>query len=93
MKISPHQESFWRCKASARRGERGFLVIALLAIVAIMLLYINFNMRQLGSLRRELKLVEQRQIQRLEKMGAEPSPLANTITNTTAKATPPKTGQ
>jgi len=80
MKISAHNGGS-RCRRSAvRHGERGFLVIALLAIVAIMLIYVNVNVRLLGNLKRELKLVEQQQIQRLEKVGAEPLRLTNTLT-------------
>ena len=80
-------------KLAARRSERGFLVIALMAILAIMLLYISFNLRMLGHLRRELELVEQRQVQRLEKVGAEPSPLAKSRTNSTPETVPPPAGQ
>ena len=74
-----------RLQNKTRRDERGFLVIALVAIVAIMLLYINFNMRLLSSLNRDLKLVEQAQIQRLEKAGAQPLPPSNTATNAAAR--------
>lgn len=65
--------------ATARRGERGFLVIALLAIVAIMLIYVNVNVRLLGNLKRELRLIEQQQIQRLENIGAQPLRLTNRV--------------
>lgn len=82
MKISTRRKSFPVHNPEARRGERGFLVIAMMAIVAIMLLYLNINLRQLGNLRRELKGVEQQQIKRLEKIGAEPSPLAGAVTKT-----------
>jgi hypothetical protein len=81
MKILAREKAFSPARPAARRSERGFLVIALLAIISIMLLYINFNMRLLGSLKRDLRLVEQAQIQRLEKVGAEPLPLLNTVTN------------
>ena len=80
MKISTHNQGPRARRPTARRGERGFLVIALLAIVAIMLIYVNINLRLLGNLKRELKLVEQQQIQRLEKIGAEPLPRLNTRT-------------
>ena len=93
MKISSKQTSLSGRSPAARRGERGFLVIALMAILAIMLLYINFNLRMLGNLRRELKLVEQHQIQRLEKAGAEPLPLTDTRTNTNAQVVSPPVGQ
>ena len=80
MKISTPNQFRRGHRPAARRGERGFLVIALLAIVAIMLIYVNVNIRLLGNLKRELKLVEQQQIQRLEKIGAEPSRLTNSVT-------------
>ena len=81
MKILAYHRGFRCPRSAARRGERGFLVIALLAIVAIMLIYVNVNVRLLGSLKRELKLVEQRQIQRLEKIGAEPLRQPGAVTN------------
>jgi len=81
MKICAQNQCFHCRRSTARRGERGFLVIALLAIVAIMLIYVNINVRLLGNLKRELKLVEQQQIQRLEKIGAEPLPLNKAPTN------------
>ena len=81
MKISAYSRGFGCPRSAARRGERGFLVIALLAIVAIMLIYVNVNVRLLGNLKRELKLVEQQQLQRLEKIGAEPLRLPGAITN------------
>jgi hypothetical protein len=81
MKICAQNQCFHGRRSIARRGERGFLVIALLAIVAIMLIYVNINVRLLGTLKRELKLVEQQQIQRLEKIGAEPMPLTKSPTN------------
>ena len=81
MRISAHNEGSRCRRPAARRGEHGFLVIALLAIVAIMLIYVNINVSLLGNLKRELKLVEQQQIQRLGKIGAQPSPLTNAPTN------------
>ena len=50
-----------------RPGERGFLVIALLAIISIMLIYIAANLHVLASLKRDIRLVEQKQVQRLNK--------------------------
>ena len=93
MKVAPHNRGPRYRHPGARRGERGFLVIALLAIVAIMLLYVNINVRLLGNLKRELKLVEQQQIQRLEKIGAEPLRLPNTITNATPGVTTVRAGK
>jgi hypothetical protein len=92
MKISASNPGFRRYRSADRRGERGFLVIALLAIVAIMLIYVNVNVRLLGNLKRELKLVEQQQIQRLEKIGAEPLRLPNAITNAAGRVTTSRSG-
>ena len=91
MKISAHNGGSRCRRLDARHGERGFLVIALLAIVAIMLIYVNVNVRLLGNLKRELKLVEQQQIQRLEKVGAQPLRLTNTLTTTATELTSPST--
>jgi len=93
MKIPAHPKKFLNRRHSARRGERGFLVIALLAIVAIMLIYVNINVRLLGNLKRELKQVEQQQIQRLEKIGAQPLRLTNAVATANAGVTSVRDGQ
>jgi len=90
MKIAPHNRGSLCRHAAGRRGERGFLVIALLALVAIMLIYVN--VRLLGNLKSELKLVEQQQIQRLEKIGAQPSPLTKAPTHETTASLARETG-
>jgi Tfp pilus assembly protein PilX len=47
------------------RNQRGFfLVIVLLALTAIMLIYLTVNARRLAVLKQDLRLVEQKQIQR-----------------------------
>lgn len=47
------------------RHERGFfLIIVLLAITGIMLIYLTANARRLAVLKQDLRLVEQKQIQR-----------------------------
>ena len=50
-----------------RRTESGFLVIALFAIISIMLLYIGANLHVLAALKQDIRLIEQKQIQRLNK--------------------------
>src|SRR6266699_6416664 len=92
MKISTHNQGSRCRRPAARRGEHGFLVIALLALVAIMLIYVNVNVRLLGSLKRELKLVEQQQIQRLERIGAQPSPLTQAPTHEATASLARETG-
>jgi hypothetical protein len=70
-----------------RQGQRGFLVIALLAIISIMLVYIAANLHVLAALKQDLRLVEQKQVQRLAKMhepvattNAAPVALSSTVT-------------
>jgi hypothetical protein len=49
-----------------RHGQRGTAVIVMLFLLAILLIYVGGNLRTLDSLGRELKILEQRQTQRLE---------------------------
>jgi hypothetical protein len=60
------------CKNSIRRaGERGFyLVVVMLIMASIMLIYLAVNTSRLGSLKKELRLVEQKQIERLNRSTA-----------------------
>ena len=49
-----------------RSRERGFfLIIVLLALTAIMLIYLTVNARRLAVLKQDLRLIEQKQVQRL----------------------------
>lgn len=52
--------------ARLRRRESGMAVIVVLALVSILLLYVACNIRTLSNLGQELKLLERRQIRRLE---------------------------
>jgi len=90
MNLSPQNQGSRLTRPAVRRSERGFLVIALLAILAIMLIYVNANVRLLGHLKRELKLVEHKQILRLEKTGAQPWRLTNIATNSPTEPTAPQ---
>ena len=47
--------------------ERGMAVVVVLALIAVLLIYVAANLRSLGLLDRELKRVEQKQIQRLDR--------------------------
>lgn len=50
-----------------RHREHGFfLVIVLLALTAILLIYLTVNARRLAVLKQDLRLIEQRQIQRFK---------------------------
>ena len=61
MKLLPHNAT------TRRTNERGYIVIALLFILSILLIYAMVNARYLNDLRRELQLFEREQIKRLEK--------------------------
>jgi hypothetical protein len=60
------------CQNVNRRiGERGFyLVVVMLIMASIMLLYLAVNTSRLGTLKQELRLVEQKQIERLNRSAA-----------------------
>jgi len=53
-------------RLSHRSRQTGSAVIVVLALLALMLIYIAANSRTLFSLGRELKLLERQQIHRLE---------------------------
>jgi hypothetical protein len=48
-----------------RRSERGMATVLFIALLAIMLMLVTAESRSLIQLRREVKLLEQRQLQRL----------------------------
>ena len=54
-----------RCSPVSRRRQHGSAVIVVIALVAIVLIYVAGNVRTLHFLTREVKLVEQRQVRRL----------------------------
>ena len=56
---------------ASRPRERGMAVIVVLALVAIVLIYVAGNLRALHNLGGELKLVERRQIHRLQNTAQE----------------------
>lgn len=59
-----------------RPGQQGFfLAVVMFILVTIMLIYLAANSRRLANLKRELRLVEQKQVQRLNRS-------ANVATNT-----------
>ena len=60
-----------------RRENGFFLVIVLLAITAIMLIYLTVNARRLAVLKQDLRLVEQKQVQRF-------NPVASGVTTNRA---------
>ena len=59
-----------------RHSQNGFMIIAMMAMLAIMLVYVAASTSSLRQLRQELKLVEQKQVLRLQS-----PPPAATATN------------
>ena len=49
------------------RRNNGFMVIGVVAIMGMMSLYVATNLRTLSHLKRELQLIEQKQIQHWRK--------------------------
>lgn len=49
-----------------RRGERGSATILVFALLAIMVLYMNSNQLALHSLKRDLRVVEQKQLKKFQ---------------------------
>ena len=66
-------------------------VIVILALLALVLVFISANVHALANLDRELKAINQRQVQRLDRTSAKNSagvPLNSTVTNSPAPAAP-----
>ena len=60
-----------------RRTEQGFFLVVVMFILAtIMLIYLAANSRRLANLKREIRLVEHKQVQRLNRS---PSVATNSI--------------
>jgi Tfp pilus assembly protein PilX len=49
--------------SNCQRTQRGMVVVIVLALIAVMSLFIMFNAQSLYTLKRELKLIEKRQIE------------------------------
>lgn len=73
---------------SARCHEAGGAVIVVLVLLAIMLIFVNANLRALHNLGRELKRVEQQQIKRLNARTSPTNAVAAQSASTGVKATP-----
>ena len=85
MKLSPLHASRFTLQVSRRpRRQSGSAVIVVLALLAIMLIYVASNLRTLYSLGCELKLLERQQVQRLQKTGQATNapPAITVVTNT-----------
>jgi hypothetical protein len=86
MKLHLVQANPLRERSTDRGGERGFLVFALMVMLSLMLLYVMASVRLLGTLKQDVKAVEKKQIQRLERAGADPVRQQGASTN----AVPPQ---
>ena len=56
-----------------RRGERGSATILVLALVAIMMVFVTANQLVLHNLKRELRIVEQKQLKKFQSPTAKPA--------------------
>jgi len=65
---------------SRQRRQSGVAIIVILAMLSIMLVYMTANLQSVHHLGRELKLLEQRQVQRLNSR----SPATNSVTETSS---------
>jgi len=70
-----------------RRAQQGTAMIVVLALLALLLIYVLANIRTLSSLGRELKLLDQRQTQRLRNS---PHPIHPLTSETNSNPTTPK---
>jgi hypothetical protein len=65
-----------------RRRQSGSAVIVIMALLAILLLYMTYNLKTLANLGRELRLLEHQQIRRLQpippKTNSPPALIINT---------------
>ena len=74
-------------KCHPRKGARqGYIMLALLVIVALMLFYIAASSRTLYQLQREITALERTQVKRLANSPAAANPTARQLTNAAAPA-------
>lgn len=62
-----------KTKVSSRESEGGSATILVLALVAIMMVFLTANQLVLHNLKRELRLVEQKQLKRFQPPPAKPA--------------------
>lgn len=53
-------------RACATRPQQGMAVIVVIALFAIMLLFLGITLKSLNYLRQDLKLIERQQLQRIQ---------------------------
>ena len=86
----PHASRLTFHASRPRRRQTGSAVIVVMALLAIILVYVAANLRTLNSLGRELKLLELQQTRRLQTAAPTTnSPSATTVgTNSVPQARP-----
>lgn len=62
-----------KTKVSSRESEGGSATILVLALVAIMMVFLTANQLVLHNLKRELRLLEQKQLKRFQPPPAKPA--------------------
>jgi hypothetical protein len=70
------------------RSSHGSAVIVMIVLLGLMLIFVFANLKTLHFMDRELKLIEKRQIQRLNAMVATTNSPTQTRTNATPSAEP-----
>jgi hypothetical protein len=76
-------------KVSKQHRQQGVAVLVMLALLSLVLIYIGANTRAVYNLDREMKLLEQQQIRRLNATRA--ANAQATLFNATVTNTPPAT--
>ncbi len=71
---SGHISRFTVHASRSSRGQSGSAVIIIMALVAILLVYVAGNLKTLSNLGRELRLIERQQIRRLQTTAAKTNP-------------------
>jgi hypothetical protein len=75
--------------APCRRRHSGSAVIVVMALVAIILVYVAGNLRTLHNLGRELRLIERQQVRRLQRATQSTNvPPANTVATNLVPVSP-----
>lgn len=76
-----------------QRQEQGSAVIVVIVLLAIMMIYIAANLKTLHALRTELKLIEARQVLRVQGRDVGSAPTKPMVTNSAPSTLTPEQGQ
>lgn len=89
MKLTDHHAPRTTHDASRRNGrQRGSAVIIIMALIALILVYVAANVRTLSNLGRELRLLERQQTMRLKHLAPKTNapPAVSLTTNLTSSS-------